>query len=554
MANAEITTGQTSHIRDSKHDRLQEHQRGHDSLSDKFQDYRLQTAQRDKAAAKISPKVSGSSSIHELIEAHVFKELGSHGRGKATDANEATEKRTRPVQSIKVIYNTDEGSKRPHTPASFHIDRHGTIQVLANPDKHDNSTLVVSVERPVGHLGQPSAAEQKSLNSLVAYLSDHFQVADASKKFHRPLIDDKMEIIGDKEKQGLNVLKQPQDSFPNHTKEAIERIHRFDGAGKGHLSSHQLDAYFPDGKASGNGETRAYKDVIAGMANASSEHPYTAVGTVGEGKVGVGRYLLSYDLLNTWLDKHPSERAAFEARPQFVQLMQALKNNQQPQASMIEQALPESTQEQIASDLIDQFAPRLQDSAGGTDAAKLALTFYLGHLPDDQEDADPANKSFLTAAKRLTSLSVAKTLYPDQGFDFQESDDNGCSSLALKLAVAAERQSNGSRAHGSCSRYVRLAFDSVDPSLNKLFSRYAKDDHLGDDSRFRQICSSQSELASTQLKPGDTIIYGPKIGTNSAGHIETMGLDHLMHSDFSHKLTAHFASEYQWLKVYRPVV
>ncbi len=508
-----------------------------------------------KVSEKTPSHPTGNLTVHQLVEAHFLKAPSGHENhtDNSHKVDNSVAHRTKPVQAIRIVYNNDSNKDGHKSTAAFHITQHGAIQLLSNPDKRNDATLVITVDRPAGHLGAPSAAEQHSLTSLVGYLSEHFATRDQANKIHRPLVDDQMAVLSGSEKTHLNVLPRPEEKLPTHTRDAIARIHRFDGAGRGHLSEHQLESYFPGGSPSGDGETRAYKDVIAGMANVPREHSYTAVGTAGEGKVGVGRYQLSSDLLHTWLTANPLKAQELESNPKFMELLHELENNQRPQASLVAQALPEALQEQITSELINSWAPKLRERDNNIDAAKLALAFYLGHIPTAADEMDSANKSFLTAAKRLTSLSVAKTLYPGQGFDYQESNNSGCSTLALKLAAAAQEQAQGSHAHGSCSKYVRLAFRSVDPSLNRLFSRYAKDDHLGDDARFREICNSVEGLSSINLKPGDTIIYGPKVGTNSAGHIETMGLDHQMHSDFSHKLTAHFASEYKWLKVYRPV-
>jgi hypothetical protein len=125
-------------------------------------------------------------------------------------------------------------------------------------------------------------------------------------------------------------------------------------------------------------------------------------------------------------------------------------------------------------------------------------------------------------------------------------------SFAARLALSAQKQSIGSFAHYECSHYVRKAFDEVDPTLDGLFAGSAKNDHFGDDPRFEIICDDKRNLDLHSLHPGDTIVYGPRIGTSDAGHVETMGLDRLMHSDFTHKLTMNFVDKYKWLTVYRP--
>jgi hypothetical protein len=125
-------------------------------------------------------------------------------------------------------------------------------------------------------------------------------------------------------------------------------------------------------------------------------------------------------------------------------------------------------------------------------------------------------------------------------------------SFAKKLALSAQVNSKGSSAHYACSHYIRKAFDRVDPSLDRLFAGQARDDHFGDDPRFKTLVDDKKDLNLRELEPGDTIVYGPRIGTDDAGHVETMGLDHLMHSDFTHKLTMNFVNQYQWLTVYRP--
>ena len=174
------------------------------------------------------------------------------------------------------------------------------------------------------------------------------------------------------------------------------------------------------------------------------------------------------------------------------------------------------------------------------------------HLPicDDYGNSQKNNPGDFT--RNSSYVDVRGLMAEGPGAVSFTGDVVGRNSFAAKLAFSAERQSVGSFAHYECSHYLREAFDRVDPGLDRLFAGCAKNDHFQDDPRFEIICSDKRTLDLKQLQPGDTIVYGPTIGTNDAGHVETMGLDHLMHSDFTHKLTMEFVDKYKWLTVYRP--
>src|SRR5581483_9351582 len=126
------------------------------------------------------------SSIQQLVARGAIKEVAAPPAVANVEAAVKVEQRaasdkvqevprTQPINDIKVaMTNQDNDPAHRVNDPDFRILKDGTVQVLHNPDKTNKKALTVEVERDQGDVSPPSAAQQKAVDGLVAYLSERY--------------------------------------------------------------------------------------------------------------------------------------------------------------------------------------------------------------------------------------------------------------------------------------------------------------------------------------------------------------------------------------------
>lgn len=377
------------------------------------------------------------AAINDVLSRGDAPVAAKSGDGQVNDA--AAEVRQNKVTSIEVVAQDQniDPSKRV-SQADVRIKENGDVEFLHNPALNNKTNLVIEVERPQGQLGELKPEQQASLDAVVTQLAGRLMQRSADGGVDGSIVD-AQGFLSEQVKTALKPEPTPEQSLPEATQQAIAKMQRFNTAGRGTIEPQQVSEMVPTRPADiqrmpdDTNERLSLQDVIARLANGNRTQSYEYVGEVRDGKLGVGRYMLTADLLwMSWsellgdppdpqllaqLKKNPKLLAAFQA------LVAKLAKGEKPSAQEIKAGLPRELQEKLAGHLIDKFS-----KATGGDPGKTALAMQLGHVPTAAELARPENKSVLTAASRLYQISSAAMANPGQSLDWQ---NNGGDKLLL---------------------------------------------------------------------------------------------------------------------------
>lgn len=458
---------------------------------------------------------------------------------EAKDKVNETETRKEPVEKIKVVYSdqANDPSQRVSNP-DFKVKKDGTVEVVHDPDKNNKKEIVIEVEREQGQITRPTEAQQKAIDGLTGYLAERLmkKSEDGAKS---GVIEDKQGLVSDKVKSTAKSQPTPEQSLPEPTRHQVENMSRFNGGGRGTLSSEQADSYFPPREVprlpGENDQQASVKDVVAGMATAGESHPYEATRDLGDRGTGVGRYMLAYDLLNLWLSDlglgEPPDPAKLQEAikkgiisadlakklqsAEFKEFLDKLKHGQKPSIDEIKSCFPKELQERIGGDLTDKFSKTCKDAQGNINVGKVALAMQIGHIPNQQEMEKPEYKSFMEAAERLYTISDARTRNPGQALEWQEVNN--------RLLVAAKQ-------HLGEAVWAKSGYNAADLEYGNLgcaasVSKIMK--YAGVDSGMRS--AGVVDLESQILRQGGKIVPNPQPGdiviglSAKSGHIGIVG-------------------------------
>lgn len=507
----------------------------------------------DSAAGK--GRLDARQSVQAHVDSGAFRVQEAKAAGdrqaraqekvEGSDRVKEVDERTQPVEKVKVEFQNQANDPADRiSRADFIVRKDGSVVVVNNPDKNNKKELVIEVERDQGQVSGPSEAQQKAIDELAQYCADRYMRAkpDGSKD---GVIEDQQGLVSDRVKAQARTRPEPEMSLPEPTRHRVEDMRRFSSGGRGTMTPDQVDGYFTPRdqvvprRPEETNQQWAVKEMVAGMANVRDAHPYEATRNMGDRGVGVGRYVLTYEMIMDWLNEligdPPDPAKLAEAirkgkispkmaeaikSGKFQQFMEKMKNGEAPSPDEIKDMLPKEAQERIAEDLIAKFSQAAKDENGDVDIGKVALAMQIGRMPTDEEAARPEFKAFEEAAERLYSFSQFRTDRPTSNLEWQEV--NGKLLIAAKEAVG-ERVWARSGYSGALLEYGNLGCAA---SVSQIIREAGVDG-----GRSASVTTLESQILKnggyrvSNPQPGD-IVIGLNGGGRSAGgsgHIGIVG-------------------------------
>lgn len=208
--------------------------------------------------------------------------------------------------SIRIEYEDAGKTNKDSALPDFRITADGKVQVLNNPEINPFKEIIIEVERAGGYVGLPSDAQQKTLVSLTAYLSERIKQSHDNKNVSQIGLKDQQGLLPEESATAIDAAPQPEDSLPPPTQEQTQALNRFDGSGSGSISPSDANDYFPPSQVAPlpneSPNLSALKDLVAGFSTRGIAEPYTAVQNLGLRGFGVGRYALTAGTIFDWIE------------------------------------------------------------------------------------------------------------------------------------------------------------------------------------------------------------------------------------------------------------
>ncbi|CAN5725097.1 hypothetical protein BH10CYA1_BH10CYA1_48600 [soil metagenome] len=487
------------------------------------------------------PTLDAKQSVESLVKSGVLKAADIHSTGpshkdntseKVTKATDSMSKQMEPLHVKVVPLSTLKYDERQK--ANFIVKGDGTVQVNNNPEHSQSLDIVVAVEQ------QPaSAAQSESTGKLLSYLSQHMS-PDKSKL---------LKIAGDQALVPPETLRKldsahvaREKAFGSETSDAISKVNKdFDGTGPRVMHHSDVQDYIPQrqvpARADESKSLLSTKDAVAGLYK--GEYNTARHGSDGW---SIGRYGMHSELAMSWLSgllKNDPELAAKLGNPpdpsKLAELMKDPKFSKELGAEMQKLAAegkvskefadkfnqPGFAQDfaqfinkmsdknaQITSAEVINFLPKeLQETIVSSELSRIsgesknplesALAFRLGHKPTESDLHDPANQQYMLAASKLMQLSQADRNAGDNGTVLFTGDNQPASSMAAKLARAAENVAASTGTVGYCASGVQQALANCGmPEFLGSGNGWDMRSALENSGKFKQISASEA-------RPGD---------------------------------------------------
>ena len=278
------------------------------------------------------------------------------------------------------------------------------------------------------------------------------------------LVNDKtMRHFGDRIPDGqLAPNAEPVPDIQKEARRTSGQVGRTGGSdgGSSVVPQQQSDDTFNQQAPTGDTPTAAVTDTI-GALQGDKTHPYETIHQMNDGTSSVGRYGFNHRNISHWmggfmppnimallgdppdwskladiLAKDPNLMKEFQDSMQqasqngqvpadFAKQMQDPKNiagfgnmvehmdgkGGQPSAGELDKYLPKSTQDGIAQSMVNGYAKEMgmdPNNLKQGDAGKLALSMFLGHAPNEQEQGNPSYRDYMNAAENVNHVAQAR--------------------------------------------------------------------------------------------------------------------------------------------------
>lgn len=396
---------------------------------------------KDAGDLKITPLVAQFDSSKKIAEMINAGQIVDRTSAMVGDQN-AEKARLAPgeVPSIKIEYNNEGDKQKP----DFLIKKDGSVEMFNNPQLTGQKEIVVQFERDGANFALTDAQKAAGAN-FYNYLqgqlkaqfpqaaADAFKTNDSEGLLRSADLPPEVKANLDK-KPEVN----PSSGLPENAGPTIRDTNRISRGGPtSQVPRGDVDAMTPPAKRIPNEAERmaAMKDTVASYVTRGESKPYDHVSKRGDRGWGVGRYGMTYNQLEGWLNGLTEEQIAElvkqgkltpdaaknlkkmkdslksgELHPFLKQMKEGTGTAQEMQAG-VKEFLPDKVQELAASDQISKISGELSADAvkrgeqPSVDPGQVALSFVLGRTITKQDmENNPDYKQFAESARQAYRL------------------------------------------------------------------------------------------------------------------------------------------------------
>lgn len=470
---------------------------------------------------------------------------------------------------VTVTYN-DGPQSDPSKVPDIIVKQDGTIQATGDFEASGKKNLVVQVEHNPGDISDPNPAQRAALDNVVSYLYDRMS-ADPTVAQNGLKVNDEYGLISDDLLKQLATKGNPgkedeasvadsRRNFSPESQRAMSNMSRMTPGGSGQMSRDDIERNFPQRDVPTlRGETDKIQDsknAIAGMFNPERSAPYETLRSHGDQGYAVGRYGLTYPLMNSWfsgmgfgnldemdedgfitvLEKMDKDGKLppvlkklkvgghFDKKKvrNFLKFAHDMKAGKGLTGADVKENLPKEMQEQMAMDLVKKF-----NAAGGDSAGKTALAFHLGKSPDQftpAELADKGNKEYMQSADRLAKLSGYRHgMGENDRLDWKINPDG--TDMDAKIIRAAFNKASAMGTTGRCAEGFQLGVQRFAPELVGTGDGVAMRHALARSNNFQQV---DWQTAQEALRAGKAVAVSRQWAggdSRNGGHVALLAYD-----------------------------
>lgn len=504
----------------------------------------------------VGPVFDRSKTISQLMSDGVVKQADV----PAPPAPEAAIANA-PAQ-VTVTYSDGAGADRA---PDVIVKQDGTVQVTNDFQSAGKTNLVVQVEHKPGDTADPNPLQRASLDNVVSYLYDRM-AADPNVAQNGIKVNDEFGLLSDAllKKMATNGNPgKPDDTseadarrdFSPESQRAMSNMNRFSPGSSGQMSRRDIEDNFPQRDVPTlKGETDQIQDAknaVAGMFNPDKSAPYETVRSHGDQGLAVGRYGLTYPLMNNWfsgmgiglddvddegfitrleqLDKEgklpPVMKKIFvgkngkidrEKAHNFLKMMHDMKSGKGVTGADVKANLPKELQEQVAMDLVKKF-----NGVDGNSVGKTALGFHLGKSPDQispDELNSKGNKEYMQSAEKLGKLSGFRHgMGENDRLDWTVNPEGTV--MDGKIIKAAFHKAASMGTTGRCAEGFQIGVSQYAPELMGTGDGVAMRNSLARSSHFQQVDWNTAQEA---LRAGKAVAVSRQWasgGMHNGGHV-----------------------------------
>lgn len=355
------------------------------------------------------------------------------------------------------IVNKDGSVQCVHNPEGPPPDKEIVVQVARDKAETGRPTpeQQAATDGLVGYLGERIQDKYGNLLKEVT--------GPDGKPVKQVDIEDLQNLVTDAVEHKLGANLPKEDLVPPDVRDISDQVDRVRGSNGGSHTFPRdgVDRTFPPREVpqpvDEPNPVAAMKDMTASLFNADKTHPYETVRTRSDGSYACGRYGINQGLMGSWLaellgidlgDPPDYSKLAklLKENPELAKelgdkMQQLAKDGKVPgafadkfqdkdfaanfagfvdklgggkgeiSANDVKNFLPKELQETVATDRIQSFEKKMgidPNHVSDKDAGKVALSMFLGRVPDSNDMQNPQYQKYMDAAGNMFEIAKGR--------------------------------------------------------------------------------------------------------------------------------------------------